>query len=68
MAKHMVSPEQQIWNVADALQQTESDLEAAGLPVYKLTIWLEQQLMLRDLRARHARGELQPVEYDPEID
>jgi hypothetical protein len=68
MVKMRITPEARIHGAADALAQTEHRLDLAGLPVGLLEEWLTRQLHLRELRARHAAGALETLEYESEGD
>ena len=66
MAKISVSPDQQLQNISDALQQTEYALELKGLDMSLLRTWLNQSLHYRAMHEKSGRGELETIEYEQE--
>jgi diketogulonate reductase-like aldo/keto reductase len=66
MATRTVSPDQQLQNISDALQETEIRLEQKGIDMYLMRTWLNQSLHYRAMSELYGRGELETIEFDEE--
>lgn len=62
MVTRIITPEQQVQNLGEAIWNREYELESRGIQIREIMALVRRELYLADLKQRVERGEVQAIE------